>query len=399
VSAREALANFARITPDRIPHLETAIAPDSETASEKTITSIRNFSGPDYARIVIDLSSPIKYEKSQAGSSLNILMKGARLAPQLADRSLTANVEGLLKQVKAEATSDSVHLNLECARISNYAIFTLNNPYRLVIDLHGQSEKVAAENRPAQPSRPEVARRSEGSLSFLRALGLKINRVVIDPGHGGHDTGALGPDGVVEKEVVLDIALRLRALFKQKLSDIDVVMTREGDRFVALEERTAIANARGADLFISIHANSSQTQDASGVETYYLSINATNEELEVAARENASTARNARDLQALLEQIVLDDKVIESRNFAKQVQRGLVRGLGPIDLAAAANRGVKKAPFIVLIGANMPSVLAEVSFISNQKQAQELKTGEFRQQIAESLFDGIQRYIDTFSKN
>jgi N-acetylmuramoyl-L-alanine amidase len=400
VSGREALANFARIVPDKEPDSEPTTTDGTEASAEKTITSIRDFSGPDYARIVIDLSTPVEYEKSQAGSnSLAILLKGAKLAPQLASRNLAPNPEGLLKQVKADATTDAVRLNLECARINNYAIFTLNDPFRLVIDLHGLSEKVSAADSPAPPIRPEVERRSsEGSLSYLRALGLKFNRIVIDPGHGGHDTGALGPGGLVEKELVLDVALRLQAMLKQNLKDIDVVMTRDGDRFVALEERTAIANARGADLFISIHANSSQSPTSSGVETYYLSINATNEELEVAARENASTARNARDLQTLLEQIVLDDKVIESRNFARQVQRGLVKGLGSIDPAAAGNRGVKKAPFIVLIGANMPSVLAEVSFISNPEQAQALKTVEFRRQIAESLYDGIQRYIDSFSK-
>jgi N-acetylmuramoyl-L-alanine amidase len=401
VSAREASANIARITPAQDRQSETSITAQSNGYIEKAITSVRSFTGPDYARVVIDLSAPITYDKSMTdGNHLTLFARDSKLAPQLANRNLALSAEGLLKQVKAEPLTDGVRLNLECSQINNYAIYSLNNPDRLVIDLHrlGAGERASEAGRNAElQTGIDSGRSSNDKLSFLRALGLKISRIVIDPGHGGHDTGALSASGVIEKELVLDIGLRLRALLKKNLNDIDIIMTREGDRFIALEERTAIANARGADLFISIHANSSENAEASGVETYYLSINATKEELEVAARENASTARNARDLQTLLQQIVLDDKVIESRNFAKQVQRGLVSGLSPIDKAAANNRGVKKAPFIVLIGANMPSVLAEVSFLSNPDQASTLKTGEFRQQIAESLFDGIQRYIETLS--
>lgn len=362
--------------------------------AEKTITGIRSFSGQDYARIVVDLTTPVDYEKPQLhGKRLSLTLHEAALTPELENRILTNN-GGLLRQVALERVGSQVKVNFQCEKLQNYAVFTLNNPDRLVIDLNGTSSVEAAEETPldhreALEARLVEAQRSK-NLSLTRALGLKVRKIVIDPGHGGHDTGAIS-GGLKEKDLVLDIALRLKKLINENLKGIEVVMTREKDTFVALEERTAIANAQKADLFISIHANSSELKEVSGVETYYLSINATKDELAVAARENASTTNSAGDLQNLLQKIVLDDKLIESRNFAHYVQRGLVSGLSVVDKNAGQNRGVKKAPFIVLIGANMPSVLAEVSFMNNPA----LKTTEFRQTIAESLFAGSRKYIDS----
>lgn len=363
------------------------ITPEAEPA-EKTVTGIRSFSGQDYARIVIDLTTPVAYEKPQLhGARLSLALREAVLKPELEDRILF-NSEGLLRQVAIEKVEDQVKVHFQCEKLQNYAVFTLNNPDRLVVDLNGATpEETPVDHREELEAR--IAQRSN-SLSLTRALGLKVRKIVIDPGHGGHDTGAIS-GGLKEKDLVLDIAIRLRKLIIENLKGIEVVMTREKDKFVALEERTAIANAQNADLFISIHANSSELKDASGVETYYLSINATKDELAVAARENASTTSSAGDLQNLLQKIVLDDKLIESRNFAQHVQRSLVNGLSEVDKNAGQNRGVKKAPFIVLIGANMPSVLAEVSFMNNPA----LKTPEFRQVIAESLFAGSRKYIDT----
>lgn len=394
VSAREAAANLDRLHAAG-EHTE---ASEQLASEERLITSIRNFSGPDYARIVIDVGSPVTVDKSQQSNGMvSLFMREAKLNSQLADRNLAIDTNGLLKKVTAEAKEEGVRVNFECNELRDYAIFSLNDPHRVIIDLRGKMvapvDVPAAATTPLDEMRPQVS----GNLSLLRVLGLKVKRVVIDAGHGGHDTGALRA-GMKEKEITLDIALKLRALLKQHIKDLDVVMTRDRDRFVALEERTAIANAQAADLFISIHINSSPNPESSGVETYYLSINANKDELEVAARENASTASNAHNLQTLLQRIVLDDKVIESRNFAQLVQRSLVNGLSDFSKGAAQNRGVKKAPFIVLIGANMPSVLAEVSFISNAEQAAALKTAEYRQKIAQSLYEGIRRYIDALSK-
>lgn len=371
--------------------------PEIEPFTEKTITGIRSFSGQDYARIVVDLTTPVDYEKPQLhGTCLSLSLREAMLTPELENRVFT-NSEGLLRQVAVERVGSQVKVHFQCEKLQNYAVFTLNNPDRLVVDLNGipsaeAPEETPLDHREALEARLVEAQRSK-TLSLIRALGLKVRKIVIDPGHGGHDTGAISA-GLKEKDLVLDIALRLKKLINEKLKGIEVVMTREKDRFVALEERTAIANAQNADLFISIHANSSELKDASGIETYYLSINATKDALAVAARENASTTNSAGDLQNLLQKIVLDDKLIESRNFAHYVQRGLVSGVSGVNKSAGQDRGVKKAPFIVLIGANMPSVLAEVSFINNPA----LKTTEFRQLIAESLLSGFHKYIDTLSR-
>ncbi|HVH89665.1 MAG TPA: N-acetylmuramoyl-L-alanine amidase [Terriglobales bacterium] len=236
---------------------------------------------------------------------------------------------------------------------------------------------------------------ADGDLSLIRALGLKIGRIVVDAGHGGHDTGTIGPNGLLEKDLVLDVALRLGKLLEQKLG-AEVVYTRHDDTFIPLETRTAIANQNQADLFISIHANSSRDTSARGVETYYLNFTRSPEALEVAARENAVSETSVHDLQDLVKKIALKEKIDESREFAATVQRALYTGESSKN-PGVKNRGVKKAPFIVLIGANMPSILAEISFVSNPTDERKLRTPEYRQRIAESLYRGVARYAQGLS--
>lgn len=245
-----------------------------------------------------------------------------------------------------------------------------------------------SEMREAQPM-------AAGDRSLTRALGLKIGRIVIDAGHGGHDTGTIGPNGLREKDLVLDVAKRLGRLLEARLG-AEVVYTRRDDTFVPLETRTAIANREQADLFISIHANSSRDPDARGVETYYLNFTSSPEALEVAARENAVSEKSVHELQDLVKKIALKDKIDESREFAADVQDSLYGGLA-LSGAGVRNRGVKKAPFIVLIGANMPSILAEISFVSNPADARKLEGSEQRQRIAESLYRGVARYANGLS--
>ena len=235
------------------------------------------------------------------------------------------------------------------------------------------------------------------SQSLTRVLGLKVGRIVIDPGHGGHDTGSAGPGGLYEKDLVLDVAKRLGALIESRMG-AEVVYTREDDTFVALEGRTAMANERGADLFLSIHANSSSASSASGVETYYLNFTTSKEALEVAARENASSQTTVHGLKDLLQKIALQDKVDESREFAARIQRALFTTSARANMRTR-DRGVKKAPFVVLIGASMPSVLAEVGFISNPKDEALFKKPDFRQKIAEGLFKGLSQYAATLSQS
>jgi N-acetylmuramoyl-L-alanine amidase len=234
-----------------------------------------------------------------------------------------------------------------------------------------------------------------GDRSLIRALGLKIGKIVIDPGHGGHDTGTIGPNGLEEKDLVLDVGRRLGKLLETRLG-AEVVYTRKDDTFIPLETRTAIANQARADLFVSIHANSSHDPDARGVETYYLNFTSSPEALEVAARENAVSEKSIYELQDLVKKIALKEKIEESREFAGDVEQSLHTGLAAKS-PGIRDRGVKKAPFIVLIGANMPSILAEVSFVSNPTDEHHLATGEYRQRIAESLYRGIANYVNGLS--
>jgi len=236
---------------------------------------------------------------------------------------------------------------------------------------------------------------ADGETSLIRALGLKVGRIVIDAGHGGHDTGTIGPNGLMEKDLVLDVSLRLGKLLQSKMG-AEVIYTRDDDTFIPLETRTAIANQHQADLFISIHANSSPDPAARGVETYYLNFNPSPEALEVAARENAVSEKSVHELGDLVKKIALKEKVDESREFASDVQHSLYQGLAGKE-KTMRDRGIKKAPFIVLIGANMPSILAEISFVSNPGDERKLQTPEYRQKIAESLYRGIARYIGGLS--
>ena len=267
----------------------------------------------------------------------------------------------------------------------------------------GRSRKKPSPLRPASPedddnSSPpahEAEPTSAGERSLVRTLGLKIGRIVIDAGHGGHDSGTLGPGGIEEKEVVLDVALRLGKLLKQRLG-ADVIFTRDTDTFIPLETRTAIANKAQADLFLSIHANSSSDSSARGVETYYLNFTTSPDALEVAARENAVSDESIHELSDLVKKITLKDKIDESREFAADVQKSLYDDLEEGN-PGLRDRGVKKAPFVVLIGANMPSILAEISFLTNADDARELQQPAYRQRIAESLYRGVSRYISGLS--
>ncbi|MFZ0286119.1 MAG: N-acetylmuramoyl-L-alanine amidase [Terriglobales bacterium] len=264
---------------------------------------------------------------------------------------------------------------------------------------NGPAEATKKKDKQQAPADDIVAREAQptasGARSLTRALDLKIGKIVIDPGHGGHDTGTIGPRGLEEKDLVLDVSLRLGKLLTRRLG-AEVVYTRTDDTFIPLETRTAIANREGADLFISVHANSSRDPDARGVETYYLNFTSSPDALEVAARENAVSEKSIHELQDLVKKIALKEKIEESQEFASDVESSLYSGLAAKS-PGLRNRGVKQAPFIVLIGANMPSVLAEISFVSNPGDERRLRTSEYRQRIAESLYRGIAKYVSGLS--
>jgi N-acetylmuramoyl-L-alanine amidase len=236
----------------------------------------------------------------------------------------------------------------------------------------------------------------DGQSTLTRALGLKIGRIVIDAGHGGHDTGTIGPTGLMEKDLCLDVALRLGKIIKQRLPGADVVFTRSDDSFIPLEERTAIANEAHADLFISIHANSSQDHGARGIETYYLNLKGSPEAMEVAARENAVSQVGIHDLEDLVKKIARNEKIDESKEFAEDIQASLSQRVQKTN-KTVKNRGVRKAPFVVLIGADMPSILTEISFLSNPADEQLLKKPEHRQRVAEGLYQGVASYLQSLN--
>ena len=246
--------------------------------------------------------------------------------------------------------------------------------------------------RPA--SAPQPTR--DGQSTLTRALGLKIGRIVIDAGHGGHDTGTIGPTGLMEKDLCLDVALRLGKIVEQRLPGADVIYTRSDDTFVPLEERTNIANQAKADLFISIHANSSRDHAARGIETYYLNLKGSAEAMEVAARENATAQGGVHELQDLVMKIARTEKIDESKELAEDIQDSLAKRMQKSS-KPVKNRGVRKAPFVVLIGADMPSILTEISFLSNPADEKLLKNPEQRQRVAEGLYQGMVSYLESMN--
>jgi N-acetylmuramoyl-L-alanine amidase len=259
------------------------------------------------------------------------------------------------------------------------------------VSLPLESARAAAANI-GPPTLPELTR--AGTHSLTRALGLKISRIVIDAGHGGHDTGTIGPSGLMEKDLCLDVALRLGKIIQQNFPAAEVIYTRDDDTFVPLEQRTSIANQDKADLFLSIHANSSRDHTVNGIETYYLNFNASPEAMEVATRENALAQGSVHDLQDMVTKIAQNEKTEESRDFALDIQDSLAKHEDRTG-TQERDRGVRKAPFVVLVGANMPSVLTEISFLSNPAEEQWLKKPDSRQHIAEGLYHGIQSYLQS----
>lgn len=444
--------------------------PDTETipppGGTLEVTSIRRWVGPNYTRIVIGVDGEVGFDASRLVSPDRLVfdLMNARPSPELMGKTFPFE-DGFLRQIRVALFKPNVtRVVLDVARIEDYSVFPLPNPFRLVIDIHGPPGPLVAKAAPAkrESAAPKVAENStekkapagdstlvartnedsanttgeidgpqpalsseaatpagkprtskkkraelsdnlnapiitpppteDGSRTLTRALGLKIGRIVIDPGHGGHDTGTIGPTGLMEKDVVLDVGLRLAKLLREDAGS-EVVMTRHDDTFIPLEERTAIANEKAADLFISIHANASHDEDARGIETYYLNFSSNPEALEVAARENATSQQSVHELRDLIKKIALTEKVEESRQFATEVQHEVHSRLAKAG-GKQKDRGVKKAPFVVLIGANMPSVLAEISFLTNPKDERMLRQPEYRQKIAQALYDGVIRYVN-----
>ena len=391
-------------------------APEASDEDLATLSEVRYWSNEDYTRVVLQLDREVDFEKQVLSNPDRIYfdLKNAVVDSHIVNQ--TYDVNGLfIKKIRvAENRPDVVRVVLDFDRINQPTVFALYDPYRIVIDMGGRpkepktraqaaqsaddtpspaTEKVSI---PAGPEPGQVAAASptiQGNWTLTRTLGLKVDRVVIDPGHGGKDTGTIGPGGLREKDVVLKVALELRGLLEERLGT-DVILTRDSDRFIPLEERTAIANEKGADLFISIHANASRNRRASGVETYVLDFATNASEIEVASRENATAQRNIRDLENLLKKIALEDYNRESRDLAQDVQKQLITHLS-VNGRKQKDRGVRQAPFIVLIGSNMPSILTEIGFISNPDDEKFFKTDAAYREVAEAIYKGIEAYFQS----
>ena len=369
------------------------------------VTGIQVSSTPSDARIVVMLDAAVRYDSARISGPERIYfdLHGARLDSSVPQKMAPAG-DGLLKWVRAaQNTDDVVRLVLDAGKAKDYSAQLLSNPYRLVIDVsavaggaakNGASSAAVSGNAIGAP--PEASASRESRLTLTQALGLKISRIAIDPGHGGFDTGAMGPHGLMEKNLCLDVALRLGKLIQQNIAGAQVIYTRTTDKFVSLEDRTAIANRANADLFVSIHANSSDSPEARGVETYYLSLLGSPESMRLAARENALAQSSLHDLPELVQMIARNAKIAESKVLAQDIQSSLATRLELVS-RGETNRGVKRAPFVVLTGANMPAVLSEISFISNASDESLLLESSQRQRVAESLYRGIAAYLDSLN--
>jgi N-acetylmuramoyl-L-alanine amidase len=444
----------APVTTRDIPDTFT-IPPPTTEGEPAQVRSIVRTAMESFVRVTVELDREVafRHDRLQNPDRIFIDLSPARLA--LGPDKSQKFTGGAVQQIRTgEQSNQTARIVLDVEGVTGYSVLALYDPFRLIVDCEtgtapappvasvgpppapatepgpgapasvltaaavaaraaaakaAGSEVPAVSDDASEPVTPLPSRSSSappilaaapvpvappsanlrGRFSLSRQLGLGISRIVIDPGHGGHDPGAIA-NGLREADLVLDLALRLEKLLLKR-PGVEVVLTRRTNVFVPLEERTAIANRQDADLFLSIHANASRNRQARGVETYFLNFASNPEAEAVAARENAASGRTMRNLPDIVKAIAMNDKLDESRDFATMVQRAMVERMRAAN-NSVRDLGVKQAPFVVLIGAGMPSVLAEVSFVTNQQDARLLKGDAYRQRIAEALFDGIQRY-------
>jgi N-acetylmuramoyl-L-alanine amidase len=424
--------------------------------AESVIRAVHREVMPDVVRVTVELDREVPFyqERLDGPARLFFDLKGTRTVPSLVDATFRYDSD-IVRHIRlGRHPNSTTRVVLDLENVSRYSVFTLYSPYRIVIDAERSgivpttlptvparqlddeetagTHSAPAAARPAhiaatsastahtasvdktkdRPNASDAAHtaantpviagkpltpstNSSGKFSVARQLGLGVSRIVIDAGHGGHDPGA-SAFGISEAELVLDVTLRLEKLLQHQ-EGVEVVLTRRTNEYIALDERTDMANRESADLFLSVHANASSNGAARGVETYFLNFALNPQAEAVAARENAASGRTMSSLPSIIKAITLNSKLNESRDFASAIQRSLVRGLRPRN-KTLKDLGVKQAPFMVLIGAAMPSVLAEISFVTNRQEARLLKTPAYRQRIAESLLAGILRYQQSLKK-
>lgn len=382
----------------------------SAAPSLSEVKEIRHWSTPNYTRVVIDLEGPVKYSSHlleadpghQKPRRLYVDLEDARVPMDI--DSLIPIKDGLLRRARAgQNTSQTVRVVLDIESLGGYKIFHLYDPFRIVVDVHGTDKngepRKGSEGLKKRAPRKGV-RKSENpdeGVSLARQLGLSVSRIVIDPGHGGKDPGCYLPGGIKEKNIVLDLARVVARKVKEKLGR-EAILTRSKDQFLSLENRTAFANMKKADLFVSLHVNAIKQRGVQGLETYFLNMATDSRAVMVAARENATSEKNISDLQAILNDLMLNTKISESSRLAHEVQKGMVSSVGG-RYKRVKDLGVKQAPFYVLIGAEMPAVLIETGFLTNPTERKRLLSRKYLDVLADGIVAGIDSYIKSIDKS
>ncbi|WP_435548728.1 N-acetylmuramoyl-L-alanine amidase [Desulfobacterium sp. N47] len=369
---------------------------DSKNSGIATIRDLRHWSNPNYTRIVIDADNETLYTPKLLRQDPSI-DKPQRLFVDFKNSKLGSNIkkvipinDDLLSSARAgQYEPETVRVVVDIKSFKTYKIFSLKNPFRVVIDVWGSSDETGKNADAASESREKIIR--PGDLCKQFALGVK--KITIDMGHGGQDFGAPGYiKGIHEKNIVLTLGAKLAKKIREELH-CEVVMTRKSDKYLTLEERTAIANTKNSDLFISIHANASRNKEAYGIETYFLNLATDNDAIQLAARENATSTKNISDLQTILNDLMQNSKINESSRLASLVQESICKHLSS-KYDMIKNKGVKQAPFYVLLGAQMPAILIETSFISNKRECKRLTDSKYQDMICEGIVNGIRSYIN-----
>ncbi|WP_319288108.1 N-acetylmuramoyl-L-alanine amidase [Desulfosarcina sp.] len=362
-----------------------------------TVQGLRFWSNPSYTRIVIDADQETRFSHRLLKKDPSI-KKPQRLYIDLSKSRLGRNIQKfvpindeLLSDARAgQYTGESVRIVVDIKSFKTYKIFSLKNPFRIVLDVWGDDSDRQTASPSTSPLTPSTGTLPPGAIA--RQLALGVSRIVIDPGHGGKDYGAPGYlKGVHEKNVVLQIAKRLARKVETELK-CDAVLTRTTDRYLTLEERTAIANTQNADLFISIHTNAVRDKRAYGIETFFLNLATDDDAIRVAARENATSAKNISDLETILNDLMQNAKISESSRLAAMVQQEVVLHLKN-SFSHIRSKGVKQAPFYVLLGAQMPALLVETSFISNPRECKRLTSAKYQEALCDGIIRGIRKYI------
>lgn len=373
-----------------------------------TLNEMKHWSNPDYTRVSLELDRDVTWETHELGKGspgkpgrVYIDLNRTRLGKGVRDITIG---DGLLKGARVgQYKTDVVRVVLDTENIKDFKVFPLSDPARLIIDVRGERRTEISrleDSISIMPEKMVVPKLEEPSpvvekksKPARRTVISKIRRVVVDPGHGGHDPGAVGPSGIQEKDVVLAIGLKLRALLKEELG-LDVVMTRSTDVFIPLEERTAIANKVNADLFLSVHANAAPNRSAAGIETYYLNLAKTDKVAQLAAKENGTSLEKVSVLQAILFDLMANYKLNDSAHLADEVQKSLYKKIRA-RYSDVKNLGVKQGPFYVLVGATMPSILVESAFLSNAQEESRLKESSYQEMAAEGILEGVRSYISS----